>query len=107
MLQKTLIAALALIISACATQVPRSDASSTRRQTAEQRAVADSELRGQLDSPIVKEEVQHLSTLPQPERWEKAKELLANKHILASCAFDKDHPVPEDPTRGGYAIVPC
>jgi hypothetical protein len=91
--------ALALIICACATPSPKSDTSSTRRQTAE--------LKSQLDSPVVQEEVQHLAKLPQPERWEKAKELLANKHILASCAFDKDHPVPEDPTRDGYAIVPC
>jgi len=99
MLHKPMLAALALIICACAAPPPKSDISGTRRQTAE--------LKSQLDNPVIQEEVQNLARLPQPERWEKAKELLANKHILATCAFDKDHPVPQDPTRGAYALVPC
>lgn len=93
MLRKPVMAALASIICACAAPVQKSDTNSV--------------LRTQLDSPAVQEEVQQLAGLPQPERWEKAKELLLNKHILATCAFDTDHPVPEDPTRSGYAIVPC
>ena len=50
----------------------------------------------QLKRKDIQEYVCYLCTLSQPERWEKAKSLLSDNSVQATCAFDKDHPVPAD-----------
>ena len=107
MLQKSMMAAIALIMTACAHPVPKPDTTTTPRTvTTEQQAPENQALAAQLDSKDVKAYVCYLCTLPQPERWEKAKALLTANHLLASCAFDDDHPVPDDPGPGTIATIP-
>jgi uncharacterized lipoprotein YajG len=104
MLQKSTVAALTLIMTACAHQVAKTDASTAPRTvTTEQQSPENQELAAQLESKDVKAYVCYLCTLPQPERWEKAKALLTANHLLASCAFDKDHPIPVNPGPGTIA----
>ena len=107
MLRKLVIGSLALSMAACAHQMQKTDASRTspaegpRQQSERERA-----LTAQLDSKDVRSYADYICGLPQPERWEKAKALLATNNLVAACAFDKDHPLPEDSNRGPIAIIP-
>jgi cytochrome c5 len=108
MLQKSTVAALTLVMTACAHQVTKTDASPTPQTvTVDQQAAENAALAAQLESKDVKEYVCYLCTLPEPERCKKAKELLAANRLLASCAFDDDCPVPEDPGPGTIATIPA
>jgi uncharacterized lipoprotein YajG len=106
MLQKSTVAALTFIMTACAHQVPNTATSTTSHTvTTEQPTPENQALAAQLESKDVKAYVCYLCTLPQPERWKKAKELLAANNLLASCAFDDDYPVPKETGPGMIATI--
>lgn len=107
MLRELAIATLTLVTGACSSSMHKTDTPDTsRQQTAAQDAERMRALSAQLDNNDVQAYVEYVCGLPQPERWEKAKSLLANNHLVAACAFDKDHPMPEDSNRGPIAVVP-
>lgn len=106
MLQKSTVAALTLIMTACAHQVPKTDAPTTPSTvTTEVQTPENQELAAALESKVVKAYVCYLCTLPQPDRWGKAKTLLTTNHLIASCAFDKDHPIPANTGPGAVATT--
>ena len=107
MLRELAIATLALVTGACSSVMHKADTPDTStQQTAAQDAERMQALSAQLDNEGVQTYVEYLCGLPQPERWEKAKALLANNHLVAACAFDESHPVPEDSNPGPIAVVP-
>ena len=97
-----------LSLTACAHQAPKTDGPAIQRTDTQAQPSADNAaLASQVDSKDVKDYICYLCTLPQPERWEKAKALITNNHLIALCAFDKDHPVPENLPHGTLTIPGC
>jgi hypothetical protein len=82
--------------------------SNTTTQTA---SAAESEqyeklLTDQLARQDVAKYVTYIDSLPQPERWERAKEFFCTNHLMVVSAFDKEHPVPTECQNGPAATVP-
>ena len=93
MLREFTIAALALLTVSCATPTHKADTSGTSpQQTSRQDIERMQALNAQLDSNEVQAYAAYLCSLPQPERWEKAKALLATNNLVVGCAFDESHP---------------
>jgi hypothetical protein len=59
-------------------------------------SAAERTIATQLERPVC--------SLAQPERWQKAKDLLARNHLLASCAVDTEHPMPSG-IEGQVAVI--
>ena len=107
MLRELTIAALTLLTVSCAVPTHRANTSGTStQQTSPQDIERMQALNSQLDSKDVQAYAEYLCSLPQPERWEKAKALLASNSLIATCAFDESHPMPQDSKRGPVAVIP-
>jgi hypothetical protein len=102
-----LIIVSATLMAACTTSARKGDtADASQAAGPRQQSETERALTAQLDSNDVQAYVAYVCGLPQPERYEKAKALLQANHLVATCAFDKEHPLPEDRNRGPVAIIP-
>ena len=108
MSKQLMILMLGTSLVACAHNPAKNALPEPARSTAEEhRRAEDAQLTAQLDSKEVQDYVCYICGLPQPERWEKAKALLANNRVLAACAIDEDHPIPQEFMKGEIASVPA
>ena len=103
-----MVSVLGVFLLGCAHEAPKTvPATAAPRAAVEQRVAEDEQLTAQLKRKDIREYVCYLCGLPQPERWEKAKDLLADNRVLASCAFDKEHLIPDDQMHGPIATMPA
>jgi hypothetical protein len=102
-----MVSVLGVYLVGCAHEAPKTVPATATPPATEEQQVEDGQLTAQLKRKDIREYVCYLCGLPQPERWETAKALLADNRVLASCAFDKDHLIPEDQMYGPIATIPA